>query len=99
MTGLPLLIRKRSQIETLQPSPDGLVDMFRNISYIVRIEARHGDAAIAGEVDMPFFSEREALCRVQAGEAVRRTSINQRSRWFDERGYATNLNIPICLTI
>ena len=92
-----------SKEKPLQRSSDNLVDTFRNVSNIVRVEARHGDAAIAGKVDMRLVSEREGLFRVQTGEAVRRASISKRSRWLErwleKSGHATNLNIPICLTM
>lgn len=65
----------------------------------MRVEARHGDAAIADKVDMRLFSERKALFRVQTGVAVRRASVSKRSRWLEKKENATNLNIPICLTM
>ena len=48
------------------------------MSNIVRVEARHGDAAIAGKVDMRLVIEREGLLRVQTGETAHRASISQR---------------------
>ena len=92
-----------SKEKPLQRSSDDLVDTFRNVSDIVRVEARHGDAAIARKVDMRLVSEREGLFRVQTSEAVRRANISKRprrlERWLEKGGHATNLNIPICLTM
>ena len=64
---------------TLECSPDNLVQTFRKVMNIVRVEARHRDAAIAGKMDMRLLSEREALLCVQTRKAVRIVSTKQRS--------------------
>ena len=48
---------------------------------------------------MRLLGERVALFRVQTGEAVCIISISQTSSWWKKEGSATNLNIPICLTM
>jgi len=62
--GHRLLVSKKRRIEALQRSPHDLVEIFRKVPNIVRVESGHGDAAITSKVDMRFLGKREGLFRV-----------------------------------
>jgi hypothetical protein len=53
----------------LQGSPDGPVQVLGEITQVIRVEPRHRNTAIVGEVNMCLVNERLRLLRIEAREA------------------------------
>jgi hypothetical protein len=61
MDTLVAILKRNGTRKTLQESSDSVVEAFCEVPDIVRVEARHGDATVAGHVDMRLVDEREGL--------------------------------------